>query len=368
MVEERDLYRVLDANLNRLREGMRVVEEYRRLVADEPTCVRLKELRHRLRELIDAELEKRLLAARRAGGDVGAMGQSPAERRREEWPELLKANLRRAQEAARVLEEYGKLLGGEIGTRLSAGAKELRFALYELEPELLGGRQERVRRWFGLDLGAARRRAVFYLVVDKHFYAGSDLMATLESLLASGGIGILQWRQKRGTDGDFLRRARKVRELCRRYRTPFVVNDRPDIAWLVAADGLHLGQSDLPLAEARRLVGPEMIIGRSTHSLAQARAALAEGADYLGFGPIFATPSKERPDPTVGIAGLGEMLELVGDVPVVAIGGLDESNLAEVVTRTRPPAVAVIRAVLAAPDPVTALTQLKAWLDYPVDE
>lgn len=355
------LYRVLDANLNRLREGLRVLEEYQRLVGDNPDCARLKDLRHRLRELVDAELESRLLAARRAGEDVGAVGQSPAEVRREAWPELLKANCRRAQEAARVLEEYGKLLPGRED--FSAACKALRFALYELEPELLGGRRQRVRSWFGLDRSAEESRtAAFYLVFDEDFYVGSDLLGDLERLLEVG-VDILQWRQKRGADRDFLQKARAVRELCRRYTTPFVVNDRPDIALLVEADGLHLGQDDLPQAEARRLVGPEMVIGRSTHSLEQALKADAEAADYLGFGPIFTTPSKEKPDPTVGIDGLVEMLGRI-QRPVVAIGGLDENNLSQVVAASRVPAVAVIRAVLAAPEPAVALKKLRTRLTY----
>jgi thiamine-phosphate diphosphorylase len=106
-----------------------------------------------------------------------------------------------------------------------------------------------------------------------------------------------------------------------------------------------------------------MVIGRSTHSLEQALKADAEAADYLGFGPIFTTPSKEKPDPTVGIDGLVEMLGRI-QRPVVAIGGLDENNLSQVVAASRVPAVAVIRAVLAAPEPAVALKKLRTRLTY----
>jgi len=266
----------------------------------------------------------------------------------------------RAQEAARVLEEYGKLLDLE---GFSRGLKALRFSLYELEQELLAGRRPRVRRWFGYEIeNADKEAAAFYLVVDEKFYCGSDLFADLRRIL-DAGVDIIQWRQKEGDDASFLEKAGRLRELCREYDTPFVVNDRPDIARLVEADGLHLGQNDLPLAAARQLVGPEMPIGRSTHSLAQALRAVEEGADYLGFGPIFTTPSKARPDPTVGVDGLVEMLAQV-DLPVVAIGGLTPDNLPTVVRSGRVPAVAVIRAVLAAPDPARAVRELRSRLFY----
>ncbi len=360
MTRRQPLYRVLDANLNRLREGLRVLEDYQRLVRDEAGCGRIKALRHRLRELVDEPLQRECLAARRAGSDVGAAGQTLSEATRSGARDLLKANCKRTQEAARVLEEYGKLLPGE---EFSRGIKELRFALYELEQELLSGRRAKVRRWFGWTPEAtAKAAAAFYLVVDEKFYTGSDLPADLGRILAAG-VDILQWRQKEGSDADFLAQAARVRELCREFQTPFVVNDRPDIALLVEADGLHLGQNDLPLAAARRLVGPEMPIGRSTHSLAQALQAVEEGADYLGFGPIFATPSKARPDPTVGLDGLVEMLGRV-ELPVVAIGGLDRDNLAGVVKPSRVPAVAVIRAVLAAADPARAVRELRSRLAY----
>jgi len=357
---EQQLYRVLDANLNRLREGLRVLEEHQRLVCDDHGCGRIKALRHELRELVDDSLQAACLAARRAGDDVGAEGQTLSEAARADGNDLLAANCKRAQEAARVLEEYGKMLPGESFSR---GIKKLRFALYELEQELLSGRRARVRRWFAFDRPAPKKAAAFYLVADEKFYPGSDLFADLARVLEAG-IDILQWRQKAGSDASFLEKAARVRELCREFETPFVVNDRPDIALLVDADGLHLGQNDLPLDAARKLVGPGMPIGRSTHSLVQARRAVEEGADYLGFGPIFTTPSKANPDPVVGIDGLIEILKVVGDRPVVAIGGLDVDNLPEVVKPSRVPAVAVIRAVLAAPDPARAVRELKACLSW----
>ena len=337
MIEDNRVFRVLDVNFNRLREGLRVVEDYCRLVCDDAQALQIKNLRHRLRLLLDERLSLYTLRERQVATDIGRRTFTVTEADRSDWQAVVQANLKRAQEAARVIEECGKLIDEP---ELSRSIKALRFELYDLEKSVIGSRVAKVRKWFGL---SAKKSAALYLVVDENFYSGSDLIADLKAVLGAG-IDLLQWRQKRGSDSSFLERAHEVRALCRDFKTPFVVNDRPDIAILVDADALHLGQDDLPISEARRLVGPQMPIGRSTHSLAQALAAEAEGADYLGFGPIFLTPSKAKPDPEVGISGLVEMLTQIS-LPVVAIGGLDENNIAEV-ANSKVAAVAVIRAIL----------------------
>lgn len=330
-----------------------MVEDYCRLAIEDESFRQVKDLRHRLRDLVDGDLARRLLAGRRSEHDPGADSFTSSEARREDWYGLLAANLKRAQEAARVLEESSKLLALEVFSRQ---IKALRFELYELEKRLLNGRRAQVAEWFKRPLGDGPR---LYLVVDEAFYRGCDLIADLETVLRQG-VDLLQWRQKSGSDRHSLARARQLAGLCRKYQTPFVVNDRPDIAMLVQADALHLGQDDLPLAEARRLVGDRIPVGRSTHSLDQALAAAKEGADYLGFGPIFTTPSKVNPDPVVGIEGLREVLSLIRQ-PVVAIGGLDESNLAAV-SATGVAAVAVIRAILQSEEPAAATAELQRLL------
>ena len=345
------VYRVLDVNFNRLREGLRVVEDYSRLVCDDSLALRCKDLRHRLRLLINEKLTLAMLCERRAAVDIGRHSFTDSEAARNNWQEILLANLKRSQEAARVIEECSKLVHE---SQLSQGIKALRFELYELEQCVIGARAARIREWFGLN---DKKSAALYLVADEKFYSGADFIADLQAVLAAG-IDFLQLRQKQGSDCSFLLRAREIKALCREFKTPFVVNDRPDIALLVEADILHLGQADLPIAEARTLVGPQMPIGRSTHSLAQALAAEAEGADYIGFGPIFKTPSKVKPDPEVGIDGLQEVLQRVS-LPVVAIGGLDESNIAEV-AKSKVTAVAVIRAILKAERPAEMVDRLRS--------
>jgi len=136
----------------------------------------------------------------------------------------------------------------------------------------------------------------------------------------------------------------------------FIVNDRCDVAATVGADGIHLGQEDLPLADARSVLGAGKLIGISTHNLAQAMEAAAGGADYIGFGPIFPTTTKSNPDPVVGLSGLREARAKVR-LPIVAIGGINARNAGEAVAAGAD-CVAVVSAVLAAPDPARALAEL----------
>lgn len=166
-----------------------------------------------------------------------------------------------------------------------------------------------------------------YAIVDPEHCGGRDPLEVVGAILR-GGCALLQVRAKRGSDRERLALLRAARARAREAGVPFVVNDRPDLAVLVEADELHLGQDDLAIADARRIVGA-MPIGRSTHDLAQARAALAEGADRIAIGPVFATSSKERPDPVVGLEGLAQVVRAVG-VPVIAIGGLDRERAASV--------------------------------------
>jgi thiamine-phosphate pyrophosphorylase len=197
----------------------------------------------------------------------------------------------------------------------------------------------------------------YYAIVDARPGDLDDLIA-LESraarLLAAAPC-CLQLRAK-GADAAPMRAASLgLRDLCRAAGVPFCVNDRLDVALAVDADVVHLGQDDLPLADALRVrarAGTEMLIGVSTHTLAQALAAAEGGADYLGFGPIFATTSKLNPDPVVGLAALAAVCAAVS-IPVVAIGGIGLQAVPSV-ARAGAHAAAVIGAVDGAPDPEAA--------------
>ena len=172
--------------------------------------------------------------------------------------------------------------------------------------------------------------------------------------LLAGRPCMLQLRAKHSSAAELAIVARLLLPGARAQRVPLCVNDRLDVALAVGADAVHLGQDDLPLAEARLVAAGRLCIGISTHSVSQARAAAAAGADYIGFGPIFATASKANPDPIVGVAMLREVCRGGRpDLPVVAIGGITLDRVAEVAA-TGAAAAALIAAIESAPDPVAA--------------
>jgi thiamine-phosphate pyrophosphorylase len=190
-----------------------------------------------------------------------------------------------------------------------------------------------------------------YAIVDPDHTGGRDPLQVGQAIL-SGGCALLQLRAKGLADGALLVLARALRGACAQAGVPFVVNDRADVAVLVEADGVHLGQDDLPVHAARRIVGPDRSIGLSTHDAHQARQALEAGADLIGFGPVFPTRSKARPDPVVGLEGLSAVAGSF-PVPVVAIGGIT-LDTAAMAARAGAAMVAAISAVCGADDPRAA--------------
>lgn len=147
-----------------------------------------------------------------------------------------------------------------------------------------------------------------------------------------GGIRLIQLREKHLGPRDWLEDAAEAAKIARESNATLIVNDRVDVALAIDAHGVHLGQTDLPPDVARRLVGPEKIIGVSTHNLDQVADAMSQPVDYIAFGPIFPTTSKTDPDEVTGVEQLAMVRELVGKMPIVAIGGIDHSNANEVIT------------------------------------
>lgn len=187
----------------------------------------------------------------------------------------------------------------------------------------------------------------YYAILDR------DDEALARVLLSRSRV--LQIRLKPAAASDILRVATWARRLCTEHGAALVVNDRVDIALAVVADGVHLGQTDLPIAEARTLVG-RMWIGVSTHNLAQVHAAIAGGADYLGYGPVFPTRTKENPDPVQGLEALAAAVQAAGDTPVVAIGGITPSAGTSVYAAGAA-ALCAISAVNGAPDPAHVIDE-----------
>jgi len=190
--------------------------------------------------------------------------------------------------------------------------------------------------------------------------AAADRVVDLAAAAVRGGADVVQLRHKGLARGELLALARRVREITRRAGTIFVVNDHVDIALLSEADGVHLGPDDLTIASARRVAGDRLLIGASASSPEAARAAIADGADYLGSGPAFATPIKTEKK-VIGPEGVAAIAAVAAAVPVFAIGGIDETNLPRL-TALGLRRACVIRAVADALDPESATRRLRTML------
>lgn len=197
-----------------------------------------------------------------------------------------------------------------------------------------------------------------YLVTDEGLSAGRSNLEVIEAAVR-GGVDLVQYRDKHATARQYHERAQALLALCRRLGVPLLLNDHADIAALLGADGIHLGQDDLPVQEARRLLGPEATLGVSTHDHDEALAAIVAGADYINIGPVFPTNTKDLPLAKVGI-GLGLMTEIVkiSPIPVTTMGGIGHANAAQVIAAGAD-RIAVVTALTKAPDIEAAARSLK---------
>lgn len=194
-----------------------------------------------------------------------------------------------------------------------------------------------------------------YLVTDRPL-AGARSLESIVRAAVAGGVSIVQIREKSLSSRAFLEAAQALRYLLDELGRPLIVNDRLDIALACGAAGVHLGQEDLPCAEARRIAGSELLIGVSVSTAAEAVAAERDGADYLGVSPVFPTPTKTDTPPAVGLDGLRD-IRAATSLPLVAIGGIHPTNAAEVI-RAGADGVAVVSAIMAAPNPYLAAIEL----------
>ena len=336
--------RILDANANRGAEGLRVVEEFVRFVLDDRHLTALcKQLRHDLAEAMRRLPASGLLAARETQADVGTTITAGAEFDRATARDVAVASMKRVEQSLRCLEEYGKTVSAEF----AAAVEALRYRAYTLHRAVAIADDSRAR------LQGAR----LYVLIDGAATAGA--FAVRAQSLVAAGVHVLQLRDKRLTDRELLARARMLRQITAGTSTLFVLNDRPDLAALAHADGVHVGQDELSVKEVRAIVGPEMLIGVSTHSIEQARRAVLDGANYLGCGPTFPSGTKEfREFP--GIDFLRQVSQEIS-LPAFAIGGITAENL-RLVRAAGFCRVAVSGAVADATEPVAAARQLLAWL------
>jgi thiamine-phosphate pyrophosphorylase len=336
--------RAIDAAANRADEGLRVVEDYVRFVLDDRHLTSLsKSLRHELATALAVFPTAARQNARETQGDVGTHISLPSEQTRRSAAAVAQASLKRVQQALRSLEEFSKLLEPAVAAHL----EQIRYQSYTLE-RAVGITSESLDR-----LASAR----LYVLVD----GGSsvDGFARLAEALVAADVDVIQLREKRLADRELLERARLLADLTRDSQTLFVMNDRPDLAVLAGADGVHIGQDELPVKDARRIVGPESLIGVSTHSLEQARAAVLDGANYIGVGPTFPSGTKHFAEFT----GIELLRSVAAEIrlPAFAIGGITLENVGEVLAAGMK-RVAVSGAIAGAADPGQAAAEFQARL------
>ena len=304
--------RIVDANLNRAREGLRSAEEYARFaLSDRGQAAALRALRRDLGGAAELFRWDELTAARGSSGDIGAA--APTSERADEAA-VARAALSRAAEALRAVEEYGALIAPAAAERFG----KLRFRLYNVERELSAGPSARRQRL---------ERVRLYVLLTASLCKNGDVFETARRA-AAGGADMFEYREKDMEDGEFLENSRRLAALCAGLGALLIINDRPHVARLAGADGVHLGQGDLSAADAREILGPGRILGRSTHEPAQARAAEAEGADYVGAGPVFETKTKEHRS-AVGLEYVA-FCEREIAIPGFAIGSVNEKTVDQV--------------------------------------
>lgn len=335
--------RLIDANANRAREGLRVMEDLARFVLGAGSMAgEIKQLRHDLRTVVatigvDAEA---LLAARDTVGDVGAANKTVAEGERGAASEVAAAACKRVGEALRVLEECAKLTS-EGAWR---GFERLRYGAYGAEQKLM----------LALMGGRASQWAVCVLITEA---LCSRPWLDVARAAVTGGAEAIQLREKGLPDHELLVRARALVAVCRPAGVAVIVNDRPDIALLAGADGVHLGQEDLALAEVRKLAGGRLLVGLSTHNEAEAQAAIEAGADYCGVGAMFATTTKVRDVSGAGYLRSYLSHEVWGRTPHLAIGGIGPENVQKLVNAGAR-GIAVSGCVCRAADPQSVTAEL----------
>ncbi|MDP2919473.1 MAG: thiamine phosphate synthase [Dehalococcoidia bacterium] len=335
--------RIVDASLNRTAEGLRYLEDVSRFILNDALLTRrLKSLR---RELITSEFpfQKQLMESRDAAGDVGITGRKPEKTEVRDLPTSIIANARRGQEALRTLEEFSKVVTFSPSLT-SQKLEQARFELYTIEKEMLGRllRKDKTESIRGV-----------YVIIDMQSLKGRDHVEVTRQVI-QGGARVIQLRDKTLDRGQLLPIAMEMQQVCAENNALFIVNDYTDLVLAVRADGVHLGQTDLPVSIVRKLIPLDILIGCSVYNAEQAVKAAEDGADYVAVGAIYQTPSKESV--VVGLDVLRKVKTAVS-LPVVAIGGINLENIAEV-REAGADAVSVISAVLGAKSPETATRKL----------
>jgi len=334
------VWRAIDASANRAGEALRVLEDVARFILDDAqTTLLAKDLRHTLATLLAQGALPDRVTLRDVAGDVGIGVEPPVSLRRSTAADLVAANAARAAQALRSLAECAAVVAPDA----TAGFERIRYRVYTLERAALA---------------AARARDRLAGITLCVLVAGGADAASFDRLMTSlveAGVRMIQIRDKTLDTPALAARVERAVVIARRADPSdpaiVIVNDRVDVAAAVAADGAHTGAADLPTSLARRVLGPRALLGRTAHTVAEARAAVADGADYLGIGPCFPSATKAF----AGFAPEAFLRAVTAEIglPAFAIGGVTLDRIdALVALGVR--RVAVAAAVTAAPDPAAA--------------
>ncbi|HEX9059745.1 MAG TPA: thiamine phosphate synthase [Clostridia bacterium] len=314
-----EFYRMIDANVNRASEGLRVLEDISRFIYNDKTLTpAIKELRHSVRKSLECEVFK-CIEQRDSASDVGlSVSRDLKLDSKSGTKDLISANFKRVQEALRVIEESLHVLNKY---ELSKMYESMRFNSYVLEKDF-------IKHCLAFSKKQKLETDLYCLTAHEHSLGRSN--TEVVKAMINAGIKLIQYREKDKSLKEKYNECSEIRKITKDSGVTFIINDDIHIAMMVGADGVHIGQDDLPPDKVRSIVGDEMIIGVSTHSPEQAQKAISLGADYIGVGPIFKTFTKKDVCDPVGLSYLQYAVKNV-DVPFVAIGGIKEHNMDEVV-------------------------------------
>ncbi|MDD3587874.1 MAG: thiamine phosphate synthase, partial [Thermoguttaceae bacterium] len=319
------VYRILDVATNRGREAIRVIEDAIRFVCDDSVITsKLKTLRHEFASLTGCFPPELRMNARATQDDVGTTITADGEYLRSSMNEVVTANFARLEESLRSIEEFSKMVFPDV----SPGVEQLRYYTYTLERQVF----ERFKRLDEQNQRHSRlerlENACVYALLDTSVSDGRFLQ------YVEAGVDIIQLRDKAATDRAIVlagQRWKAILDSSCSLGTPplLIMNDRADLALCAGFDGVHVGQDELYVEDVRRMVGPDMLIGVSTHDMNEVRAAIAAKADYLGLGPVFPTETKHC-DRFPGTVFLQEFARAGEPIPAFAIGGIDATRAADI--------------------------------------
>ena len=337
------VYRIIDANFNRAREALRVIEDFCRFsLTSAPLTTCTKQLRHALSASIARLDPAQLIAARDSLNDLGAGKTVDNQLQRSDLRDCFTAACKRLTESLRALAETTQTINPELAETI----ENLRFSAYTLEKEIV----------LFSDTAEKFKPVRLYVIITSNLPAD---VISLTNQCIIGGADCIQLRAKDINDDELFALSVEFVKICKDAGVLSIINDRVDIAVTAGADGVHLGQNDLPVDQARKLQLSPLIIGKSTHSLEQLNAACEELPTYVSLGPVFSTGTKPSAEP-VGLDYVKQALELLKNTGIghVAVGGIILDNI-ESVLKAGAKAIAVCSAVTEADDPAQACKALK---------